>query len=102
MTIFFASARSAESSAIVRALTASVPLGAANDNTGDDSGEHLLRPTLRHFAQHGLNAPRKACEKAEAAMRAGDFALCCHWLAICRQLDRRLAEAETQRLILPS
>ena len=79
-----------------------MPLGAANDNAGPGSAEDLLRPTLRHFAQYGLNAPRKASENAETAMRAGDFALCRHWLAICCQLDRRLAAAETRRLSLPS
>lgn len=91
MSIFFSAASTPGGSAIARALTAGVPLRAANDNSHEgESGEELLHSALRHFAEHGMSAARLARENAEAAMRSGEENECRHWLGICRALDRRM------------
>jgi len=114
MTIRFAAARGGVCSALAQALCSQAPLGAANDNvrvahplpandTDLDSvlGEgHLLNAALRHFAQHGLAAAAQARSKAEAARLSGDESGFEWWLGVCRQLDRRMADA-LERKALP-
>lgn len=99
MAIFFSAARTAGGSAIARALTAGVPLRAANDNARTDAGgDALLYDALRHFAEHGMRAAVQARANAEAALLAGNDKECRHWLAICRALDRRMGAAAAMRL----
>jgi hypothetical protein len=109
MTIRFAAAWGGATPVIVKALCPSAPLSAANDNGGGKrlslgrcrrgfpSGypvdQELLAETLRHFARHGLAAAAQARTHAEACAAAGDGAGRDRWIAICRQLDRRMAEA---------
>lgn len=90
MTMFFAPA---SHSPVSDAVIAGVPPRAANDNLAGDAldGDHLLHAALRHFAEHGLSAARRAGDNARAAFAAGDDRTCRHWMAICRTLDRRLA-----------
>ncbi|MEO5587294.1 MAG: hypothetical protein ABIQ81_06335 [Novosphingobium sp.] len=97
MTIRFAAARHSESTAIARALT---PVGlpaAANDNACADAErfprDEVLRAALRHFAEHGLGAAEQAHRNAEEAFFAGNRQDYRHWLAVCRALDRRMADA---------
>lgn len=93
MTIRFAAARDAESTAIVRALTVVPMHAAANDNGTGFPRDETLRAALRHFAEYGLGAAQQAHRNAEAAFFAGDRKEYRHWLAICRALDRRMADA---------
>lgn len=99
MTIRFAAARSGDATAIVRTLTLASRREAANDNdgVGGNVGEFprdpILRAALKHFAQYGLGAAEQAHRKAEAAFFAGKREEYRHWLAICRALDRRMADA---------
>lgn len=104
MTIRFSAARGGTNPAIARALCPSAPLGAVNDNTrsaglpGEASASALpentvLPDALRHFARHGLSAALQARLKAEAAQAVGDELASVRWLAICRQFDRRMADA---------
>lgn len=67
------------------------PVRAANDN-GTAIDNKLLNATLRHFARHGLRAAAEAKREAEAAFFRGDRAAYDWWLAICKTLDRRLAQ----------
>lgn len=96
MTIRFAAARSGDITAIARALTVVPCREAANDN-GDAQGgfprDPILRAALKHFAQHGLGAAEQAHRNAEKAFFAGQREDYRHWLAICRALDRRMADA---------
>lgn len=125
MTIRFAAAWGGKSPAIVRALCPSAPLSAINDNRGDDlrsdaakrvvtayaatqgparlhmqaaNDQRLLAEALRHFARHGLSAAAHARANAEAARAAADDEACQWWISICRQLDRRMADALTHRI----
>ncbi len=120
MTIRFAPAWGGKSLSITRALCRSVPLGAVNDNcraaaspriarkalaaysaplpparkpAPPANDAHLLGEALRHFARHGLSAATHARAHAEAAYAAGDPEACNRWIAICRQFDRRIADA---------
>jgi hypothetical protein len=96
MTIRFAAARSAESTAVVRALRVAPRRRAANDNDGKLGGfprDPILRAALKHFAEHGLGAAEQAYRNAEKAFFAGKREEYRHWLAICRALDRRMADA---------
>lgn len=63
----------------------------ANDNADEPPFEAMLQAALRHFANHGLAAARRARLHAEAAAAAGDTQSYQWWLAICRTLDRRMA-----------
>lgn len=117
MTIRFAAAWGGTTPVIVKALCPSAPLSAANDNAGGTrlslrrrvrgavqgngytTDPDLLADTLRHFARHGLAAAAQARTQAEAAQAGGDQANCDRWIAICRQLDRRMADACARRLI---
>lgn len=101
MTIRFAAARSGDITAIARALTPAPFREAANDNgngahlLGGFPRDPLLRAALKHFAQHGLGAAEQAHRNAETAFFAGRREEYRHWLAICRALDRRMADAIT-------
>ena len=125
MTIRFAAAWGGKSPNIVRALCPSAPLGAINDNervrlgagtakraavayeaTLDETelpmqaanDQHLLAEALRHFARHGLSAAVRARANAEAARADGDEEACHWWIAVCGQLDRRMAEAFARKI----
>jgi hypothetical protein len=90
MTIRFAappSRRTARMSPRLIHETCSRP---ANDN-GGQGVDALLHAALRHFAEHGLAAARRARKQAEAAFFAGDRDGYRWWLEICRTLDRRMA-----------
>ena len=63
----------------------------ANDNGASESGEAVLRASLRYFAEHGLAAATLARATAEAAWFSGDRDSYRWWLGICRTLDRRMA-----------
>jgi hypothetical protein len=93
MTIRFAAARDGESTALARALTVAPHPTAANDNTDGFPRDDVLRAALRHFAEFGLGAAQQAHRNAECAFFAGNREEYRHWLAICRALDRRMAEA---------
>lgn len=95
MTIRFAAARHSESTAIARALTSVRHPSAANDNAAAERfpRDEVLRAALRHFAEHGLGAAEQAHRNAEQAFFAGQREDYRHWLAICRALDRRMADA---------
>jgi hypothetical protein len=115
MAIRFSAARNGSCPVIVRALCPSVPLSAANDNfrrgfsrgnrhvavqnaaTGT-ANERIFAEALRHFSRHGLSAAAHARANAAAARLAGDDAACTWWIAICRQLDRRMADAFAHRI----
>lgn len=127
MTIRFAAAWGGSTPVIVRALCPSAPLSAVNDNPAPHgprlraarhdfasrspqhrplsktlpkacNDERMLFEALRHFAKHGLSAAAHACGRAEAADADGDGSACERWLAICHQLDRRMAEAALRRI----
>jgi len=92
MSIRFAAAGSGECAIVARILTRPRLVQPANDSEPGLTRDALLRETLRHFATFGLQAAERARENAEAAYfdgRRGEYQ---HWLAICRTLDRRLAE----------
>lgn len=118
MTIRFAAARGGITPVIIRALCPSAPLSAANDNGGllfparskaargraartayAAIDNELLAETLRHFARHGLAAAAQARKEAEKAAAAGNRKARDRWIAICRQLDRRMAEACARKLL---
>lgn len=96
MSIRFAAAHRAEN-LVARRLRARTGLRAANDNASGIAGDRLLRASLQHFARHGLCAAERARAQAEAAFFAGDREEYQWWLAICRVLDRRMAEAFAAR-----
>jgi len=116
MTIRFAAAWGGTTPAISRSLCLGAPLGAVNDNcaksrpvlrTVSSSEASALTPTdndaalaaaLMHFARHGLSAASRARSEAETAHASGDTQARGHWLEICRQLDRRMADAAALRL----
>lgn len=98
MTMHFAPAIPHRNQAVAGALGAAVPAGAANDNDHGLCHDAIIKATLRHFANHGLSAARRACENAEAALQAGDHEDCRFWLSICRMLDRRMAAAISARV----
>jgi hypothetical protein len=97
MTIHFAAARTTEVSALVKVLTASVSLNAANDNSLGIGGDPVLKAALFHFAEHGLAAAQVARESAEEALAAGKRDEYRHWMAICSALDRRMGAAVAAR-----
>ena len=102
MSLRFAPSCNGRHTIVGRVLTPVRRLRAANDN-GRPIGELMadptvLRETLMHFARHGLAAAEMARSQAEAAMHRGDEKTCRHWLAVCRQLDRRMADRFETRL----
>ncbi|WP_067732322.1 hypothetical protein [Novosphingobium naphthalenivorans] len=110
MTIRFAAAWGGATPVIMRSLCRSAPLGAVNDNYRmltvrritqrparaiapvEGHGE-ILTAALRHFGRYGLAAAAKARTEAILAHASGDTEGRDHWLAICRQLDRRMASS---------
>jgi hypothetical protein len=112
MTIRFAAAWGGTTPAIARSLCPSAPLGAVNDNqprprpvlrtvkspTPAALDDATLAAALMLFARHGLSAASRARAEAEAAHALGDVRASTRWLAICRQLDRRMADAAARRL----
>jgi hypothetical protein len=97
MTIHFAAARTTDVSALVKVLTASVPLNAANDNGAGIGGNVTLKAALHHFAEHGLAAAEVARDNAEDALCAGQHSEYRRWMSICAALDRRMAGAASFR-----
>lgn len=95
MSLRFAASRSGNDAILARALTCVLPESVANDNgrpLGDIMGNpQMLRATLLHFARHGLSAADQARLEAERARLEGREDDCRHWIAVCRQLDRRMA-----------
>lgn len=67
----------------------------ANDNrtAGPVTFDPLLTDALRHFAAHGLAAPKAALAEAELAQGVGNDPALQHWLGITAMFDRRLAAA---------
>lgn len=98
MTIRFAAANAGANPAVHAWRCRSVELCAANDNVQERLDQSLLAAALRHFARHGLAAAENAGARALWARREGDEQSCVHWLALCRQLDRRMADALVTRL----
>jgi len=116
MTIRFAAAWGGMTTAIARSLCLSAPLDAVNDNQpatrpvlrtdrspaapsiADAAHDAMLAAALMHFSRYGLSAASRARAEAEIAHAAGDVAASTHWLDICRQLDRRMADATARRL----
>ena len=92
MSIHFAAARPA----VLRNLagfTGPVSLPrAANDNAGETLNDTLLRAALKHFGKYGLGAAENAHAEAERAFFIGDSDAYRWWLAVCRTLDRRMAD----------
>lgn len=74
------------------------PAVPANDNSPERTDELTLEAALRHFAAHGLGAASAACAQAEAHWHRGDRQAAGMWLAICRVLDKRLAQDLERRL----
>ncbi|TCM22261.1 hypothetical protein EDF56_101947 [Novosphingobium sp. PhB165] len=116
MTIRFSAARGGMTPVIKRMRCAWAPLDAANDNDPKRRGtfasgpllpsaanqnghdQRMLTEALRHFAVYGLSAARHARANAEEARLHGDEKACNWWVAICRQLDRRMAEALARKI----
>jgi hypothetical protein len=102
MSLRFAPSCNGRHTIVGRILTAPRLSRAANDNgrlIGELMGDPgVLRATLMHFARHGLAAAEMARSQAEAAWQREDERTCRHWLAVCRQLDRRMAERFEHRL----
>jgi hypothetical protein len=95
MPLHFAASRSGQDAILARIFGHRVEVQAANDN-GRPMGElmgdpQVLRATLLHFARYGLSAADAARDEAVAAFGANDEDAGRRWLAICRQLDRRMA-----------
>ncbi len=113
MTIRFSAARGGTTPAVMRSLCRWAPLDAVNDNESTErhaspllpsaanqngQDQRMLSEALRHFAVYGLSAARHARANAEAARLSGDDKACEWWIAVCRQLDRRMAEAFERRI----
>lgn len=97
-------ARIAGKHAAGRGLVTRVRVMAVNDNEGEADGsaeaenasggfDPVLVDALRHFARHGLHAPRIAYREAERAASDGNAPGAAHWIAITGMFDRRLAAA---------
>jgi hypothetical protein len=93
MSIRFAAAGSGECKAVARVLSTPALTMAANDADAPIAADALLVSTLRHFALHGLNAAAEARRLTLLAQERGDRDQSHHWRAVCRQLDRRMADA---------
>ena len=91
MSIRFAAAGSGECMVVARILTCPRLRPAANDVGAAIAHDTLLVSTLRHFAAHGLGAAHEARRLAQEADRQHDDDRYRHWLAVCRQLDHRMA-----------
>ena len=95
MSIRFAAAGNGECAIVAMVLTRPTLGLPANDTEPGTGRDALLRATLRHFATFGLQAAERARDNAERAYFAGDRGDYLHWMAICRTLDRRLADVPT-------
>ena len=95
MSIHFAASRRLPGSTLGYHLTVPGCVQAVNDNHG--AGERmlvdnpLLRATLEHFADFGLAAAAQARSNAEDAFLSENGDAYRHWIAVCRMLDRRMA-----------
>ncbi|MEM6493833.1 MAG: hypothetical protein AAF650_05585 [Pseudomonadota bacterium] len=96
-----AAARAPLRRSLARALGQRAVHRVANDTgvSAEAKAHHdaALRAALRHFAEHGLSAARRAREEAEAAFFAGDRPAYDWWLSVTRTLDRRLAAEAEER-----
>jgi hypothetical protein len=83
-----------------RGLVARAQRHAANDNrtAGRVTFDPLLTDALRHFAAHGLDAPKAALAEAELAQAVGNDPALQHWLGITALFDRRLAATAQREL----
>jgi len=93
MSIRFAAAGSGECAIVSRVLSRRRLTPPANDCGSGIGRDTLLRETLRHFATFGMQAAERARENAESAYFDGRRSDYHHWMAICRTLDRRLADS---------
>lgn len=95
MALTFAASRTGNDAILARIFTRRAVSRGANDNgraIGDlMSDPQVLRDTLLHFARHGMGAAAVARREAAEAFDAGNDTIGRQWLAICRQLDRRMA-----------
>jgi hypothetical protein len=102
MPLHFAASRIGNDAILARIFERRMPSRAVNDNgraIGDlMSDPQVLRETLLHFARHGMGAAAVARIEAVKAFDAGDDASGRKWLAICRQLDRRMARGLESRV----
>jgi hypothetical protein len=109
MTIRFAAARPRIAGLIGRSPWPLEPPRASNDNAGEPEPEptpapphraDLMRAALLHFAVHGLGAAAEARLEALRCHARHQTEQARHWLAICRQFDRRMAAALARKLAL--
>lgn len=91
MTIYFAAALPRATRFIARYLDPIERGDAANDNEEEALNDVLLRAALKHFARYGLGAADQAHSEAKRAFFQGDSDGYRWWMAICRTLDRRVA-----------
>ncbi|HKX77200.1 MAG TPA: hypothetical protein VJM34_01630 [Novosphingobium sp.] len=98
MTIRFAAARTGYNAMIAHTFRMGPLFLGANDNGLARTADPVLAEALRHFARHGMRAARVARDNAEGAFAAADTEAYEWWLAICRTLDRRMANAMVARL----
>jgi hypothetical protein len=95
MPLHFAASRTGNDAILARIFERRVPARASNDNgraIGDLMADpQVMRETLLHFARFGLGAAASARNEAASAFEAGNDDEGRRWLAICRQLDRRMA-----------
>ncbi|MEY2942619.1 MAG: hypothetical protein RLY97_633 [Pseudomonadota bacterium] len=97
MSVRFAAAGNGECAIVAKYLTMPVLGPVANDCEPNMGRDTMLREALRHFAAHGLSAAQRAHEFAEQAYFAGQRDDYQHWMAICRSLDRRMADRSLAR-----
>ncbi len=100
MAIRFAPARKTACHTVARVLSMPSLGHPANDISPTLGRDRLLRKALWHFAEHGLAAAAQARTNATRALAHGDREEYHNWLAICRLLDRRMAEAIRQGRVL--
>ena len=92
MTIRFAAAVRDRKTILARYISSSACLLAANDNGYAAANDTLVTEALHHFAKYGLAAANVARENALEALHTEDREAYVTWLAICRMLDRRMAD----------
>jgi len=91
MSIRFVAAGRGECQSVARTLRRPRLSAPANDSDAEWAHDVLLQSALRHFARHGLGAAERARASAIRAYYAGRHDDYRHWLAVCHQLDRRMA-----------
>ncbi|MDC8754731.1 hypothetical protein OIK40_08765 [Erythrobacter sp. sf7] len=97
-------ARNAGKHAAGRGLVTRVRVLAANDNgavegIAGSAFDPVLVAALRHFARHGLDAPRVAHAEAARSASEGNAPVAAEWIAITGMFDRRLAAAAKRELL---